>query len=101
MSSNNVWIGLLNLKSILTVAKKLPGNRASSQKLAKRGSVSSVGEGQGTRPQLAAYIGSSFWPPFVKRFALCYRTVVYPVCLRRWCTVAKRLDGSRWHLARR
>jgi len=22
-------------------------------------------------------------------------------CLWRWCTVAKRLDGSRWNLARR
>ena len=45
------------------------------------------------------------WPifigqPFVKRFALCYRTVVLscpvcPVCLQRWCIVAKLLDGSR------
>jgi len=22
-----------------------------------------------------------------------------PVCLWHWCTVAKRLDGSRWNLA--
>jgi len=45
------------------------------------------------------------WPifgrPFVKRFAPCYQTVVCPVCLKRWCTVAKRFDGSRWNLARR
>jgi len=33
---------------------------------------------------------------FVKRFALCYRSVV---CLWRSCAVAKRLDGSRWNLA--
>ena len=45
------------------------------------------------------------WPvfgrPFVKRFALCYQSVVCPVCLSclwRSCTVAKRLDGSRWNL---
>jgi len=38
-----------------------------------------------------------FGRPFVKRFALSYRTVVCPVCL----TVAKRLDGSRCHLVRR
>jgi len=41
--------------------------------------------------------------PFVKRFALCYRSVVCPVCLSvclwRLCTVAKRLGGSRWNLA--
>ena len=40
-----------------------------------------------------------------KRFALCYRTVVLSVllsiCLWRWCIVGKRLDGSRWNLARR
>jgi len=42
--------------------------------------------------------------PFVKRFALCYRTVVLyvcpvcHVCLWRWCTVAKQLDGSKWNL---
>jgi len=40
-----------------------------------------------------------------KRFALCYPSVVCPVCLSclssLWssCTVAKRLDGSRWNLA--
>jgi len=37
--------------------------------------------------------------PFVKRFALCYRSVVCPVCLWRWCIVAKRLDESRRNLA--
>jgi len=30
--------------------------------------------------------------PFVKRFALCYRSVVCPVCMSRWCIMAKRLD---------
>jgi len=36
--------------------------------------------------------------PFVKRFAICYRTVVsvLSVCLWRRCTVAKRLDET-WH----
>jgi len=34
--------------------------------------------------------GMIFGRPFVKRFALCYQTVVCPVC-----TVTKRLDGSR------
>jgi len=43
--------------------------------------------------------------PFVKRFALCHRTVVLSVCLSclwGWCTVAKWLDGSRltWHASR-
>ena len=38
------------------------------------------------------------WWPFVKWFALSYRTVVCPVCLWRWCIVAKRLGGSRCHL---
>jgi len=37
--------------------------------------------------------------PVVKRFVLCYQTVVLSVCLWRWCIVAKRLDGSRWNLA--
>jgi len=37
--------------------------------------------------------------PFVKRFALCYRSVVCPVCLWCWCIVAKRFDGSRRNLA--
>jgi len=38
---------------------------------------------------------------FVKRFALCYWTIVclsclsVMSCLQRWCIVAKRLDGSR------
>jgi len=40
-----------------------------------------------------------FGRPFVKRFTLCHQTIVCPVCLWRWCTVAKRLDGSRWNLA--
>jgi len=35
--------------------------------------------------------------PFVKRFALCYRTIVCPVC-DVGGFVAKRLDGSRCHL---
>jgi len=43
--------------------------------------------------------------PFVKRFALCCQIVVCPVmsvlsCLWSSCTVAKRLDRSRWNLAR-
>jgi len=48
-----------------------------------------------------------FGRPFIKRFALCYQTVVYLSvlsvlsCLWRSCTEAKRLDGSRWNLARR
>jgi len=44
--------------------------------------------------------------PFIKRFALCYQTVVCSVCpvslfvcLWRWCIVAKQLDGSVWNLA--
>jgi len=40
--------------------------------------------------------------PFVKRFALCCQTVVclsVLSCLWRSCTVAKRLDRSRWNLA--
>jgi len=36
-----------------------------------------------------------FGRPFVKRFALCYQTVVCPVCLQHWCIVAKWFDGSR------
>jgi len=49
--------------------------------------------------------GVIFRRPFVKRFALCYRTVVlscpvcHSVCLWRWCIVAKRLDRWRWNLA--
>jgi len=37
------------------------------------------------------------WGPFVKRFALCYWTVVLYVCsvyLEHWCIVTKWLDGS-------
>jgi len=41
-------------------------------------------------------IEAVFGRPFVKRFTLCYRTIVCPVCLWLWCVVAKRLDGSRW-----
>ena len=44
--------------------------------------------------------------PFIKRFALCYQTVVCSVCpvslfvcLWRWCIVASQLDGSVWNLA--
>jgi len=47
-----------------------------------------------------------FGRPFVKRFAICYRTVVclsvclsVLSCLRHWYIVSKRLDGSRWNLA--
>jgi len=42
-----------------------------------------------------------FGRPFVKRFALCYQTICLSVlsCLWHWCTVAKRLDGSRWNLS--
>ena len=46
-----------------------------------------------------------FRRPFVKRFALRYRTVVclsvlsVLSCMRRWCIEAKRFDGSRWNLA--
>jgi len=39
-----------------------------------------------------------FGRPFLKRFALCYRRVVLSVLSvlsRRWCFVAKRLNGSR------
>ena len=63
---------------------------------------------------LSCPVLSFFGQPIVKRFALCYRTVVqsvclscpvlsvsYMSCLQRWCIVAKRLDGSRWNLARR
>ena len=47
-----------------------------------------------------------FWATVCKRVRLCCRTVVMscpvrpvcPVCLWRWCTVAKRFDGSRWKL---
>jgi len=45
-----------------------------------------------------------FGRPFLKRFALCHRAVICPVCtvcLQRWCIVAKRLYASRWSLARR
>ena len=41
---------------------------------------------------------TNFGRPFMKLFALCYQTVVSPVCQWRWCIVAKRLDGSRCHL---
>jgi len=57
--------------------------------------VSSPSGVQGGAPSAQRFFGR----PFVKRFALCYRTVVCLSCLWRWCTVAKRLDGSRWNLA--
>jgi len=41
-----------------------------------------------------------FWVTVCKT-ALCYRTVVCPVCLWCWCIVAKQLDGSRRNLAQR
>jgi len=40
----------------------------------------------------------NYQPVFIKRFALCYQTIVcsvLSVCLWCWCTVAKQLDGSR------
>jgi len=49
-------------------------------------------------------IGYVFGRPFVKtvRRMLSVRCMsVCPVCMWRWCIVAKRLDGSRWNLARR
>jgi len=41
-----------------------------------------------------------FGRPFLKRFALCWpiRPLSCPVCLWRWCIVAKRPHGSRCHL---
>ena len=47
------------------------------------------------------YLG--FWATVCKKVRpIFYRTVVclscLPVCLWRWSIVAKRLDGSRWHL---
>jgi len=43
---------------------------------------------------------SKFWATVCKtvRNMLSDRCPVCPVCLQRWCTVAKRLDGSRCHL---
>jgi len=52
--------------------------------------------------RICAYILSG--RPFAKRFALCYLSVVClsvcPVCLWRWCIVAKRVDRSICHLVR-
>jgi len=54
--------------------------------------------------RLVSRAGPVYGRPFVKRFALCYRTVVCPIlsaclsCLGRWCIVAKRLEGSRLNL---
>ena len=42
-----------------------------------------------------------FGRPFVKRFALCYRAVVCPVSLWRWCIVAEQFDGCGCHLVGR
>jgi len=44
------------------------------------------------------FAADSFWVTVCKtvRPMLSLRC---PVCLWRWCTVAKRLDGSRWNLA--
>jgi len=42
-----------------------------------------------------------FWATVLKRFPLRNRTVVCPVCLKRWCIVAKLLNRSRCHLAQR
>jgi len=47
-----------------------------------------------------------FWRPFLKQFALSYRTVVslsclsvcLSVCLWHWCILAKRFDGLGCHL---
>ena len=50
-----------------------------------------------TACELSQFVGR----PFVKQFPLCYRTVACPVCLWRWCTVVKQLDGSRCHMVRR
>jgi len=47
-----------------------------------------------TNPCYATALLEVFGRPFVKRFALCYRSVVCTVCLSclwRWCIVAKRL----------
>jgi len=46
--------------------------------------------------ELKLKVGNFFGRPFVKRFALWYQTTVCPaLCLWRWCTVPKRLDGSK------
>ena len=48
--------------------------------------------------QLCVLQTSVFGRPFVKQFAYPVGPLsVCHVCLRRWCTVAKRLDGSRCH----
>jgi len=51
--------------------------------------------------EIKVLYASVFGWPLLKRIAQCYWTVVLSVCLSclwRWCTVAKRLDGSRWNL---
>jgi len=46
------------------------------------------------------YTSAVFGRPFVKRFALCYQTVVLSVLsVTLVHIVAKRLDRSRWNLA--
>jgi len=48
----------------------------------KRISMSSYGDTTGGRPTCSKKSPKiHFWRPFVKRFALCYRSVVCPVCL--------------------
>ena len=53
-----------------------------------------------------AWVGSDFWATVTSNGSP-YATgplswlSVCPVCLWRWCIVAKRLDGSRCHLVRR
>jgi len=52
-------------------------------------------------PRYVSFGACFLGEPFLKRFALCYRTVVCPVCLSclwRWCIVAKRLEGLGCHL---
>jgi len=36
---------------------------------------------------------ANFWPYAIGPLSVCLS------CLWRWCTVAKRLHGSRWNLA--
>jgi len=43
----------------------------------------------------------SFWATVYKTVRPMLSDRCLSVCLWRWCIVAKRLDGSRWNLARR
>jgi len=50
-------------------------------------------------------LGHRFWPPFVKRFALCYRSVVCPVCLSVCAVSVLWLNSwidqdETWHVGR-